>query len=70
MRVSRAKRRLNRWYRYVDRTGTISSNKAHRPYHWGLVKAFNDVMYAQRYAPLGVREPWMVRKPPSPHRGT
>lgn len=64
MRVNRTKRRLIKWYRYIEHTHSVSSNKNHRPYHAGHVKAYSDVMYAQRYAPIGIREPWVLTTAP------
>ena len=59
MRVGRAKRRLLRWQRYVAKTGSRPSNHRLGGSHAGHVLAFSDVMYAQRYVPIGVREPWL-----------
>lgn len=59
MKVNQAKKRLLRWQRYVVRTRTRPSNTRLGGNHAGQIKAFSDVMYAQRYAPIGVREPWL-----------
>jgi len=58
MRVSRAKRRLLRWQRYTARTGSHPANWRLGGSHTGHVKAFSDVTYAQRYVPIGIRQPW------------
>jgi hypothetical protein len=60
VRVAKAKRRWIRWCRYVAATGTQAN--PHRSYgsmtHEGQAKAYEDVMYARRYAPIGVRVVW------------
>jgi hypothetical protein len=58
MRVNRAKRRLLKWYRYVDHTKSASSNRRLGRFHQGHAKAYHDVMNAHTWAPNGVREPW------------
>jgi hypothetical protein len=62
MRVSRAKRRFNRWARYVASTGSQSASKWTAGNHWGLAKAHMDVMTARRAAPHGLRSPWWVAR--------
>lgn len=63
MRVSRAKRRWLRWCRYIQRTQ--SQANAHSKWgtyaHDGQARAYSDAMYAKRYYPKGVREPWYPR---------
>jgi hypothetical protein len=59
MRVNRAKRRLLRWQRYVAKTGSKPNNHRLGGSHLGIVLAHSDVMYARRWAPIGVREPWL-----------
>lgn len=60
MKVNRAKRRLIRWYRYVDHTASQFANRRLGGYHRGHAKAYSDVMYARRYSPIGIREPWVL----------
>lgn len=60
MRVSRAKRRFNRWARYVKKTGSRPASKWLGGNHWGMAKAHVDVMTARRAAPRGLRSPWWV----------
>lgn len=63
MRASRAKRRWLRWGRYVNATQT----RANRSRGWGTdihtgqARAYSDVMYARRYAPIGLRVVWYPR---------
>ncbi len=60
MRVGKAKRRWMRWARYVAATGSEASGR--RAWggesHDGQAKAYQDVMYARRAAPRGVRVAW------------
>lgn len=60
MRVNRAKRRLIKWYRYLDHTHSVTTNPRLGRYHRGHVNAYSDVMYANRYVPKGTREPWVL----------
>lgn len=55
MRASRARRRWLKWCRYVDKTQT---RRARSGVHYGQASAYVDVMYARRWSPKGVREPW------------
>lgn len=64
MRVNRAKRRLMAWYRYVDHTGSVTTNSQLAGYHRGHMKAYSDVMNAGRYAPIGIRTPWVATSAP------
>lgn len=59
MRVNKAKHRLLRWQRYIAKTGSYPANPRHGGNHRGMVLAYSDVMYAKRYVPIGVREPWL-----------
>jgi hypothetical protein len=60
VRVNRAKRRWLRWCRYIDKTQSMAngSRKRWTEIHVGQAKAFEDVMHARRYAPIGVRVVW------------
>lgn len=60
MKAARAKRRWVKWCRYVAKTGTSANFRScwKSGFHSGQAKAFTDVMYAKRYAPIGVREVW------------
>lgn len=60
MRVNRTKKRLNKWYRYIAHTHSIPRNKNLGYFHRGHIKAYAGVMYAQRYVPIGVREPYVL----------
>lgn len=64
MRVNKVKRRLIRWYRYTDHTHSRSTNSRLGGYHAGHVKAYSGVMYARRYSPIGIREPWVLTTEP------
>ena len=64
MNASRAKRRWLRWCRYVQKTQSRAN--AHSKWnaagtHHGQAWAYSDAMYANRYYPKGVREPWYPR---------
>lgn len=61
MNASRAKRRWIRWCRYVAATQTRTSSRSFAGTHNGQAKAYADVMYARRYAPIGIRVPWYPR---------
>jgi hypothetical protein len=61
MNASKARRRWMRWCRYVAATQSVTTNKNYAGTHAGQVKAYSDVMYARRYAPIGVRAPWYPR---------
>jgi hypothetical protein len=58
MRVNKAKRRWIRWCRYVDKTQTVAANKAYAGTHLGQALAYESYMYANRWAPKGVRVVW------------
>lgn len=64
VRVNKAKRRLIKWYRYLDHTHSRTNNKRLGVYHRGHVNAYSDVMYARRYVPIGIREPWVLTTEP------
>lgn len=68
MRVNRAKRRLLRWMRYVEKTDSRTSNRRWRPYHQGHVKAFSDVTFAHTWPPKGIRSPWRQTSQPGGQR--
>ena len=61
MNANRARRRWLKWCRYVDRTQTIPAGKWGSGVHAGQAKAFEGVMYAQRYYPKGLRPVWYPR---------
>lgn len=61
MRVNKAKRKLLKWYRYTNKTKSHSGNSRYAGYHVGLSSAYSDVMYANRYVPIGVRTPYLPR---------
>lgn len=61
MRVSRAKRRLLRWERYLASTGSRPAGKWTAAFHRGHTKAYADVANAKRYAPIGLRSPYYAR---------
>lgn len=63
MRVSRAKRRWLAWCRYVDATQTRANPRRHwgTDVHTGQARAYQDVLYARRAAPHGVRTPLYPR---------
>lgn len=60
MRVGRAKRRWLRWGRYVAATQSRASRSRGwgTECHAGQIRAYGDVMYARRWAPIGARTPW------------
>lgn len=60
MRVGKAQRRWIKWCRYVQKTQSRANagNRWGTTLHDGQAKAYADVMYAHRWAPNGVREPW------------
>lgn len=68
MRVSRAKRRLVRWYRYVQRTGSVCNNSRYAQYHRGHIDAYADVTFAKRWVPKGIRAPWSPTSRPGNER--
>lgn len=63
MRVSKAKRRWMKWQRYVNRTKTKSTHKYLAGNHRGMVWAYDDAMFANRYVPKGARDVWLIRFP-------
>lgn len=60
MNASKAKRRWVRWCRYVAKTGTEASlaRSWGSGTHAGQAKAYEGVMFARRYAPIGARVVW------------
>ena len=64
MRVNKAKRRLVRWYRYIDHTNSVTTNSRLAGYHAGHMKAYSDVMYAHTWVPKGIRSPWVLTSQP------
>jgi hypothetical protein len=65
MKVARAKRRLLKWRRYLDKTGSVSNHKYNANYHRGHTIAYWNYMFAHRYPPVGPRIPvaWLSQSP-------
>ena len=61
MNASRARRRWLRWCRYVDKTQSLPSNPHIGNVHDGQALAYEDLMYARRAFPRGVRIPYYPR---------
>lgn len=61
MRASRAKRRWLAWCRYVDATQTRANGRWGTDIHAGQARAYQDVMFARRAAPRGMRVPFYPR---------
>lgn len=61
MNASRAKRRWITWCRYIDKTQTATDSKWYAGMHRGHTKAYDDLMYARRAFPRGVRLPYYPR---------
>jgi hypothetical protein len=61
MRVNKAKRRWLKWARYVVSTGTVASGGLSGGYHNAHAKAYEDVQFAGRYAPIGPRRPYYAK---------
>jgi len=59
MNAAKAKRRWLRWCRYVAATGTKAG--PYGGYHSGHAKAYDNHMFAGRYAPIGARVPYYPR---------
>lgn len=58
MKVAKAKRRLLKWKRYVERTGSSSANRNLAGYHNGHTKAYMNYQNANYAPPLGIRVVW------------
>jgi len=63
VRVGRAKRRWIAWCRYIQKTNSQANHLRDwgTNIHAGQAKAYEDAMYAHRWAPIGVRQPWYPR---------
>jgi hypothetical protein len=57
MNANKAKRRLLKWHRYLNRTHSMPTGKLKAGYHAGHLKANWDYMTAGRAAPHGLRIP-------------
>lgn len=63
MNVGRARRRWLKWCRYVQKTQTLADPRRRwgTGAHAGQARAYQDAMFAGRYAPKGVRNVWYPR---------
>ena len=61
MNANKARRRWIRWCRYVAKTQSGTAHRSYAGTHHGQAKAYQDAMYAGRYAPIGVRAVWYPR---------
>jgi len=63
VRVNKAKRRWLKWCRYIQKTNSQANPKRGwgTGIHAGQSGAYVDVVYAHRWAPVGIREPWYPR---------
>ncbi len=54
-----------RWHRYQQRTVALAGEQRRREGGWflGYIGAFNDLMYARRYAPNGIRDVRLIAQP-------